>query len=93
MEIRNIDTSKGLNLGEGIIFEAIDTYINNTRYPKSLVLRKLELQKKELVGMKDKIALTVKGADNQVEVLKSKSTLIQGKINRLLAELKRDLGR
>lgn len=89
MKFEKVGNVASSNFSEGVLFEAIEKYIESTKFPKNLVLRKLDLMEKDLINRYNEIAKMIAKGRKASSDLTLKSNTLNDKCNILLRELKR----
>lgn len=90
MKFEKIESSRNLNFSEGVLFEAIEKYIEKTNFPKNLVLKKLDLLEKKLIKDNNELMGMISKGRKAASDIVLKSNTLNDKCNMLLMELKRN---
>jgi len=85
LEPQNISTE----IHEGMLLEAIETYIELSNFPKNIIAKKLDLSEKNLkASIRETEAIIDKGSES-IEQLMEKSQRLNNRCNDLLRKLRR----
>lgn len=80
MEVRTIQPKERSTVSEGVIFDAIDTYVKKARFPRNLLIRQLKSKEKQYLDKIEKAKRvkfdaekTIESTDQEIESIKSRA--------------------
>jgi len=89
MKFEKIKGGNNRNFSEGVLFQAIEKFIETSGYPKNLVLRKLDLIEKNIKNDDKELNNMIEKGKNAISEIMTKSNILDDKCKTLLMELKR----
>ena len=90
MKIEKMGMDKPSNISEGVLFESISKYIDKSKFPKNLMLRKLTLVEQQLNKSNDNINKLIEETEKTIQGIIRKSDTLNTSCNKLLYKLRMD---
>lgn len=90
MKINKMGIDRPSNISEKVLFEAISNYVDKSKFPKNLMLRKLNLVEQQLNKSNDNINKLIEESENSIQGTIRKSDTLNTKCNQLLYKLRMD---
>lgn len=90
MKFEKIKGNSNPTSSDGVLFEAIEKYIETTKFPKNLVLRKLDLIENKVTNNNNELDKTISKGEHAIKEIMTKSNILNDNCNTLLMELKRN---
>lgn len=89
MKIDELEPQKPTRFLEGMLFEAIEEYIDKSNFPKDLVLKKLDLLERTLKKSIEDVEILSSKGTAAIEDLMKKTQKLDNQCNNLLYKLRK----
>jgi len=90
MKIEKMGMDNIHNISERVLFDAISKYVDKSKFPKNLMLRKLTLVEQQLNRSNDNINKLIEESEKTIQTIIRKSDMLNTNSNKLLYKLRMD---